>query len=383
MQTDEAVWCDVTELFQNPVRTGVQRVAREVLKNWSTAVPLRLCRFDRVVQNLVALPTAALALLTEQEEEVRALSVGQIALALTALTETADPVIVPYGVTLLVPEVFFDEQRCRHHLWREEHAPGRLHLLLFDFIPWLAPQMIGVDRGGGLMWYIRLSQAVRHPAFISAQTGEDWRRRIMRGSQAGGTVLPLGTDGLALRPQTFSTRRRTFVSLGSIDGRKNQVSIVDAFEHLWQAGFDFGLTLVGSVFAQEKALGERLRRLAAAQPRFSFVETATDQDIAEILSQARATIYASKVEGYGLPPVESIAAGIPCLVSRAVPSVTDLTAGVVALEDVTPEDIATAVSAMADDVFAKKVWKETAGAKLPTWRDFGRAVAEWTLSLPS
>jgi glycosyltransferase involved in cell wall biosynthesis len=376
MSSPLPVYCDITELVGNPVRTGIQRVVREVLRNWDGRRPLRLCRFDAGSRSLVELPDAVSYYLTEPDDATRSASVAEIRERLSELVVSCKKLDVPQGATIFIPEVFFDEMRCRHYLWRLEQDPDKIYVLFFDFIPWLYPDLIGVQRSHALMWYLRLAQHVRRAAFISDATQCDWTTRILRDELRSGTVLPLGADGLRLPRQTFNKKKQNFVALGSIDGRKNQLSIMKAFKALWDDGLDARLSLVGNVFEAEKAIRVEVDE-CKKYPHFRHVERATDAEVGEILSEARATIYASTTEGYGLPPVESLYAGIPCVVSKSVPSVANLGPGLRFLNQPTPDEIQHQIRLLMKDDEAEKAWKQAAKVKLPTWKDFGSATASW------
>lgn len=373
------VYCDITELVGNPVRTGIQRVVREAIRNWDGQRALRLCRFDPT-RGLVELPDAVTYYLTEPDEATRSASTADIAERLSELIASHKVHDVPRDATIFVPEVFFDESRCRHHIWRLTQHPKRTYALFFDFIPWLHPDLIGVQRSHPLMWYLRFAQHVGNAAFISESTKRDWANRIIKDEERNGPVLPLGADGLRVSRQTYSKKKRNFVALGSIDGRKNQLSILRAFKKLWADDVDVDLTLVGGVFEAERAIRIELEE-CARYPNFRHIERANDADVGEILSSARATIYASTVEGYGLPPVESLYAGIPCIVSKRVPSVAHLSGGLRFLDEGTPNEIEEQVRLLLSDAEAEKAWKEAAKLTLPTWQKFGAEVGNWVGSL--
>lgn len=374
MTETKPVYCDVTELVGFPTRTGIQRVVREVLKHWSGPRDLILCRFDGA--QLVELPTECSYYLLEPDRVTRSEPVGALQAKLGALIAERSGAAVPLDATVFIPELFFNEQRCKHYLWRIRQFPDRIHMLIYDFIPWIYPDIIGVQRSEALMWYIRLVQKVRRAAFISGATFEDWKTRIVRDDEREGAVLPLGSDALILERQSFSPDKRNYVSLGSIDGRKNQREIIKAFAFLWADDVDVSLTLVGGIFDSQSEMIQELEALAN-NPRFRHVNRATDDEVAAILATARATIYASTTEGYGLPPVESLAVGIPCIVGRHIPSMERVDAGIKALTEVSAEQIAAAVLSLTNDEEAARLWAEAALLNLPTWADFGRSTAEW------
>jgi glycosyltransferase involved in cell wall biosynthesis len=376
MITASPIYCDITELVSNPVRTGIQRVAREVIRNWNGRRPLRLCRFDPERKVLVELPEAVSYYLIEPDEAARSASTDTIRDRLFELIASHKGDEVGRDSTIFIPEVFFDEARCRHYLWRLGQNAEKIFVLFYDFIPWLHPDLIGVQRSHHLMWYVRLAQHVQKAAFISEATQRDWAARILRDEKRTGTILPLGADGLRLPRQRFTKKKRDFVALGSIDGRKNQIAIMRAFKNLWADDVAVGLTLVGRVFDAEESVREELRE-CAGYSHFRHVESATDAEVSQVLSKARATIYASTTEGYGLPPAESLYAGIPCIVSRRVPSVAKLSGGLRFLDAATPDEIEKEVRLLINDAEAEKAWAEAATLKLPTWKKFGSATSKW------
>lgn len=376
------VHIDITELVGNPVRTGIQRVVRETLRHWPGDDELVMCRYDRELDALVLVPPEAREVLLEETPGLAAASVDVLRERLAAILEGASAELAPQtGIRVLIPEVFFDERRCRFYLRKLADEPDSVLMCFYDFIPWLRPDDIGVERSGGLMHYIRVAQHTRYAAFISAETGDDWRLRILRKPEASGVVVPLGSDGLGLERQFFSASKHTYVCLGSIDGRKNQNLVVRAFRQLWSEGSKARLVVIGHAF---NSASEAAREVfaARAEPLFEYIERASDDAVKDILRRARATIYVSAVEGFGLPPVESLAVGIPVIATRQVPSVSGLDGqGAILIDSPDPKGIVAAVKALDDNAFARKTWDAAAQLRLPTWRGFGQAMNEWVRSV--
>jgi glycosyltransferase involved in cell wall biosynthesis len=365
---------DCTELYQNPIRTGIQRVVREVLRHWPAGGPqLHVARFEHG-RGLVRLPPSAVGLLADTDRQAAALSHDELTRRLHATAEV-EAGSLPADAPVFIPELFYDPARCRFHEERLAARPGSLALLTYDFLPYLQPNLFRLRTAAPLMHYLRLASRAPHVAYISEQTRQDHARRVLRGAGARGPVLPLGADGLLLERQGWHPDRRGFVALGSLDGRKNQDLIAAAFIQLWEAGHDMPLTIIGRAFA-----GLDLAWIAAAQrfPQFRWVDGASDEDVRQWLRSARATLYASEAEGFGLPPVESLAAGIPVVASAACPSVAMLgEAGLRRVAPVTPERIAAAVLSLKDDDAAAALWAEAAAVRLDTWQDFAKATVAW------
>ena len=391
------ILADVTELTAFPNRTGIQRVVRAALRYWPTNHPVLPCRFDPGLNALVPLPPQAIALLTEADPVIRALPTDVLKVELDkALAAGSSEAIDMNGpVRIFVPELFFDSARASFYRKLLAHDPQSASFLVYDFIPWLRPDLLQVDRTNPLMPYLAVLLAARRLAFISKATQAAFAHRIRRQGQSEGAVLPLGADALLadgiLQRQRFRQDRWLFVALGSIDGRKNQDLMAVAFARLRASGLPVRLAIIGGVFANKRAQAQAavVKAIAAADPDgIRHVSEASDTEVATLFAEARATLYLSDAEGYGLPPVEGLAAGIPAIIGGEVPSVTELPSrGWVRLPTLSVEELVATVEHLSDDNKASALWAEAAALDLPTWHGFGTAVAAWLqgtcpLSLP-
>ncbi len=376
---------DATELFHNPVRSGIQRVVRELLRHWPGDRP-----FPTVVHfedgQLLHLSRAVVDLLSGRDSEGGRLAYEALRQRVIGLARETPLEVFPDDGTVFIPEVFFDPARCVFYEERLARFPDSVAMLFFDLLPYLRSDLFQFTSLLPYMHYARLARMAPHAAFISDQTRREYSERLLhrRGEALAdlkriGPVLPLGTDGLALERQAWAQQRRLFASIGSVDGRKNQHLIVEGFVRLWKAGHEIPLVLVGGAFE-----GMDVARIEAASgyKQFRWMRSATDEDIAGVLREARATIYASESEGYGLPPVESLAAGIPVIASKRIPSLAMLpAAGQIRLDEVTPDAIAEAVLAMQPNEAARALWQGAASLELGTWAGFAADAAAWCAGL--
>ena len=216
-------------------------------------------------------------------------------------------------------------------------------------------------------------------AFLSQQTRDDYERRIARRAppSAGWPVLDPGADGLGLERQRFTPGRRRFVSIGTLEARKNTAALLDAFSLLWARGVDAELTIAGRVGPDAAGV----RDFAAQQgQRVTLLEQATDEDLRRVLRQARAVIMPSEAEGFGLPPYEALHAGIAAVASMRLPSTAAMVSGAMLLERMDATSMADAIERMLIDDVATHYWEGAAALDLPTWGDFGRELTAWARS---
>lgn len=182
---------------------------------------------------------------------------------------------------------------------------------------------------------------VTHPEYCRAGEADRHRQRMRSALQIGAAIignsrhtietltnfavaerLPLpptlvawpGTPHLALPTIEKRGSSRDFVILGTIEGRKNHGLLLDVWERL--------IGQMGSSAPRLVIIGRRgwacdavLKRLDAGEAGDRVVETGPldDTEIGVRLASARALLFPSLAEGYGLPLVEALAAGVPVI----------------------------------------------------------------------
>ena len=125
-----------------------------------------------------------------------------------------------------------------------------------------------------------------------------------------------------------------FVS--TIEPRKNLSNLLRAF-HLFLSGYDYELKLVvvgrrGWLFEEVFATLEEL----GLEEEAIFIGKASIEDLLLLYNAARALVYPSLYEGFGLPPLEAMACGTPVITSN-VSSLPEVVGDAALMVD--PQDI--------------------------------------------
>jgi glycosyltransferase involved in cell wall biosynthesis len=370
------IYFDLTELMVRPMRTGIQRVQRELIRHWPGPAMLLPVRYVPAIRGMQLLPDTVLDVLTEDaaggpDSERRESARLAPLLARGRALNTASG-----RVSLLNVELF--KEPDRGVFMRRLCAGGSdVAMLVHDFLTTLRPQYFPPGVGSIHMPYVRTLRAATRLAFVSEATRQDWLGRITRGGGGDGPVITLGGDTPASVRQQFRPDRRGFLSLGTLEARKNSLALLEAFELLWQSGQGADLYVVGICDEPNSPEGRALARLADA-PWLHHLPRATDGELHELLGQVRAMIFASEEEGFGLPPFEALHAGIPVVVHQAVPSIATLPpAGQIRLAHCDPASLAAAVRMLQDDALAAELWRDAATLDVPTWRAFAHQIASW------
>jgi glycosyltransferase involved in cell wall biosynthesis len=366
---------DITELLHNPLRTGIQRVEREVIRHWPGPARLVPCRFDPSRRRFVTVPEAVFDILSS---EVAQPGSAEASLLRPFLTDGRELSLDALTACLFNAEVFYEPQRAAAYRTICREFDANVSWLAYDFLPFLKPEFFLGGTALGCMSYIWALRHVPRVGFISKATRIEYTTRIMRDPARTGPHFALGGDGLQMEKQAFQPEKAGFAYLGTIEPRKNVLTLLQAFELLWANGVDVELTLIGRMESTAKREALAMSRLAGER-RFKYLGHVDDAAVRDVLRRVRATIFISAAEGFGIPPFESLSIGVPVIVSSNLPSIDLLPpGGVIVLEETTPQTVADCVKQLLDDGFARRLWNEASGLEIPTWHDLAVDIAAWT-----
>ena len=141
---------------------------------------------------------------------------------------------------------------------------------------------------------------------------------------------------------------RYVLALGTVEPRKDLPTLVRAFDRLADRDRDLRLVVAGADGWGADALGAAV---AASPQRARIVRLGRvdDRDRAALLAGATAYAFPSIYEGFGLPPIEAMSAGVPVVATRAgaLPEVCGGGADLVPVGDA--EALAAALHRIVDD----------------------------------
>lgn len=196
-------------------------------------------------------------------------------------------------------------------------------------------------------------------------------------------AIPLGVDEKC-HPMgdTSATDAKPAVVLcvGSLEGRKNHLALLEACELLWARGARFELRLIG--LAQHdtgSAALARVRALQAAGRALRYDGPLGDDGVDTAYAACAFTVYPSLIEGFGLPVLESLAHGRPCICSaHGALGESARDGGCVALDTVNVASLAAAIGRLLDAPAELATLAAAARArKLRTWRDYASELVAW------
>ncbi len=132
-----------------------------------------------------------------------------------------------------------------------------------------------------------------------------------------GIELDLAESAAGLRDDLadFFARGPTFLAVGTVEPRKNYDVLLDAFELGERSGRPFQLVIAGKHGWKSERLRKRIESLTAAGFPLRWFKDLSDSELAWCYQNARALIYPSIAEGFGLPLLEALLQGCPVLAS--------------------------------------------------------------------
>jgi glycosyltransferase involved in cell wall biosynthesis len=165
---------------------------------------------------------------------------------------------------------------------------------------------------------------------------------------------------------------RYVVAIGTLEPRKRLPELIDAFDRVAAEDDTLRLVLAGPDGWGVDAVGDAQAR-ARHGDRVVRLGWVSDDDRAALLRGATALAYPSRYEGFGLPPLEAMTAGIPVLVSNAaaVVEVVGDAALVVPVADPGGEALAAGLEAIVHDgeLRSRLIVAGTERAARFTWAD--------------
>jgi glycosyltransferase involved in cell wall biosynthesis len=172
----------------------------------------------------------------------------------------------------------------------------------------------------------------------------------------------------------------TVLTIGSIEGRKNHLALLDACGALWERGEKFRLHMIG--LAQAKTGGpalEKLRALQAAGRPLIYDGPVSDAKVDAAYAAATFTVYPSLMEGFGLPVIESLAHGKPCICSgRGALGESARGGGCIALDRVDSASIATTIARLLGDPSElARLSAEIRARNFKTWIEYADQITAW------
>lgn len=280
---------------------------------------------------------------------------------------------------VITPELFSEAERPGFRDFIQRRA-CRSAAIFHDAIPLKFPQITWPQSVARHPEYLKLLASLDRVFAVSdtsrSELLEFWR---WQGATVRATVetIHLGADFArgASRPNFKAAQQRSDVPallcVGILEPRKNQSFLVQVAEQLAREEVLFQLKVFGRVNPHfGKPVETVLRRASKAYPQIQYLGSADDATVLAAWRDTRASVFPTVAEGCGLPLLESLGMGVPCIASD-LPVLRENEAGG-GCEFVPVNDLEAWTSALrrllTDETYAKRLASEARDRVVPTWR---------------
>jgi len=312
---------DISELVQCDARTGIQRVVRNILKEWLLNPPEGY-RVEPVY-----------ATVDRPYCYARSFTAKFLGIAENILPD--DPIDYAAGDVFLALDLQPQVVPARRMCYQALRSQGvKVTFVVYDLLCVLMPQYFVPGAADGFTRWLEvvaesdgavcISQSVARELgdWIGKNGPERLRPFHINWFHLGAEFDHLHpTKGFPPNVETTLDQlqsRPTFLMVGTLEPRKAHAQVLAAFEQLWGDGVDVNLAIVGKQGWMVEELVEQLRRHPEMGKRLFWLEAISDEYLEKVYAASTCLIAASYDEGFGLPLIEAAQHKLP-IIARDIP----------------------------------------------------------------
>lgn len=287
---------------------------------------------------------------------------------------------------LFLPEVLLDGHAISRVEWAKARG-FRCAAILHDLIPIYNPELCdpGINQvfPRYLEAILQLDAVWSNSDFTQSELG---RYAGSMGKSMPGVCsavwLPgqLGEQLRRVNSGNNGSREIRILCVSTLEPRKNHVRLIEAFRMLRsrRPELPLRLILVGNRYAGAPEIADYVEAAQRQDPSIEWQGPTDDGRLASEFDQAAFTVYASLVEGFGLPIMESLWMGCPCLThSSGVMSELAGHGGCVTSNMNDSASITQALERMATDpVLLAQLRGQACARSIGTWQDYAREIGD-------
>ena len=312
---------DVSELVQRDAATGIQRVVKNICREWLKHPPA-----GYRVELVYATHGRGYKYAKRFE---------------SALTKNTSLAVQDDYIEFKAGDYFFGldlqptvQAERQEQILEMQRLGVIVKFMVYDLLPVTSPQFFPGGAERAMTNWLSLVARANGAVCISETTATElttWIRANEHGYQQSCHInhIHLGSDfdkGFkndefeALRNHGAGQRHSSirFLMVGTIEPRKGHSSILDAFDIAWEKGLDLHLCFIGKKGWMSRDLEHRILNHQELDRRLFWLSAATDSELEYWYLYSDCLIAASYGEGFGLPIVEAAARGLP-IIARDIP----------------------------------------------------------------
>ncbi len=293
----------------------------------------------------------------------------------------------PAGTWVVMPELMYKERAAQ--LVDYVHRRGwRLAVILYDTIPIEHPEYVPPTLPTQHTGYLRAFSKADLVLPISEASAKGWRKFLAAEALEGPPVqvCPLACDLVGV-PRVRQVPDRSscadsgpirMLCVSTLEPRKNHDVLLAAYERAVTARPDLRLELdlVGAAYAGSQDIEKSVSEASARLPGLHWHGQIEYEQLEALYAACDFTIYPSVVEGFGLPVIESLWFGRPCVCANFGVMAENAADGGCLVTDVRdPDALAEAILTLAaDPALRRKLTDEATSRPLKTWSEYAQEI---------
>ena len=318
------IYIDVTSSCRSVQNTGMQRMTRKIFSELSKRVSVTpICwsqvggfyqRLGPIEQKLLTRPFDVQSRPTTRPE-IR----GE-----NPLAELRRFILLPrfdFENTLTENDVFIAPDS--HHDSRRKYLPGLIRrarvrsVAIFHDAARVRLASVYRIRVRRYREYIKSLSAFDRVICISGEAHDDlralWKELGCKPTSTCVESWPAELEPGAPEGDSTAAASNLIIYVSSLDPRKNHLTLLAAAEKLWGEGLLFELRMIGRSTRFGHRVIAEIRKLQRCGRRIRWLRHVDDKTLLREYDDCRFTVYPSLMEGFGLPIVESLLHGKPCI----------------------------------------------------------------------
>ena len=380
------IYLDVTSAAASPVNMGVQRTIRglhSLLKKRPDIIPLR---WDFFRKHYAQLSPREHGFLSQPFANYQAAAGNPGGWNWRHLLSSwrddwsrsgrriSDDELLGDGNILLIPDLCWDR---RIHAWaRFRERPGTKIAIFHDAMPLRIPGQ--ADSHDALFAkYVCALGDLDLVICISEEVEQDllsyWKKFGITPKPTRVITWPVPFE--QDRPDNPPNQgARQVIYVARLKLRKNHLVLLEACEILWSAGESFRLDLIGiaDAFTDTRKILRRVGELAARDRPVRWRKHISEAELDAAYRDCSFTAFPSRLEGFGLPIIESLWHGRPVICGRngAIGEVA-AGGGCYQIDQNNPAELAAAIRLLlSDSTLYRRLHAEAAARAFRSWDDY-------------
>lgn len=197
----------------------------------------------------------------------------------------------------------------------------KIMVLIYDIIPITHHQFCTQDLTNSLShWYknilpyidsyIAISHAVKDEVYhyIETNYNKEIRYKNFDAFHLGSDFNLRSIDNISISDdfkKIFSSCD-TYLTVSTIEPRKNHTYILDTFESLWEQGIDVKYVMIGKIGWESDEFIQRVKTHKEFNKKLFLLTEVNDMELVYAYKNSKSLVFASYTEGFGLPIIESL-----------------------------------------------------------------------------